>query len=121
MLPWEGPPPSQVLFSRRRRLHRTDDSLQDTIASAIYTSNSAKKTDVGVVLQRCLLCLGLLYLPFAALWWFIAPVLLALGQSQELADNCQVFLRILSFGAPGYIAFESVKKFLQVQGEHYRC
>lgn len=87
----------------------------DTIASALYTSNSPK-AEVGIILQRCLIALGLLYLPAALLWWFVKPVLLALGQGEELAINCQAFLRVLSFGGPGYIAFESVKKFLQCQG-----
>lgn len=88
----------------------------DTLASALYTSSS-HPTDVGVVLQRALLALFVVYLPFAVLWWFTHPVLLALGQGDELARNVQAFLRVLSFGAPGYIGFECVKKFLQVQGE----
>ncbi|KAK4701350.1 multidrug resistance protein, MATE family, partial [Phenoliferia sp. Uapishka_3] len=88
----------------------------DTLASAIYTSPNSKRTDVGVVLQRCFLALGLLVIPNTLLWWFIRPVLLLLGQSESLAVNCQAFLRVLSLGAPGYVAFESVKKFLQVQG-----
>ncbi|KAL8281045.1 hypothetical protein RQP46_006403 [Phenoliferia psychrophenolica] len=88
----------------------------DTLASVVYTSPSARRTDVGVILQRCLLCLGALFVPFGVLWWYIHPVLLLLGQTEELAVNCQAFLRILVFGAPGYIAFESVKKYLQVQG-----
>lgn len=96
--------------------HCADESEQDTIASAVFTSNSPK-TDVGVILQRCFICLGILYIPFAVLWWFIHPVLLLLGQTDELSRNCQAFLRVLSFGAPGYIAFESVKKYLQVQGQ----
>lgn len=92
------------------------DPLQDTLASAIYTSSESRKTDVGIVLQRCFLCLGVLYIPCVLLFWFMSPVLLFLGQSEELAANVQAFLRVLAFGAPGYICFESVKKFLQVQG-----
>lgn len=95
---------------------KADLAPQDTLASVIYTSPSARRTDVGVILQRCLLCLGLLFIPFGFLWWNIHPVLILLGQTDELATNCQAFLRVLVFGAPGYIAFESVKKFLQVQG-----
>ncbi|KAM0752386.1 putative MATE efflux family protein subfamily [Meredithblackwellia eburnea MCA 4105] len=88
----------------------------DTLASVVYTSSTANKTEVGILLQRCFVSLSILFLPFAVLWWFIHPVLLLLGQTEELAVNCQAFLRVLSLGAPGYIFFESVKKYLQVQG-----
>ena len=43
-------------------------------------------------------------------------MLLALGQEAMLCKNVQSFLRILILGAPGYIAFESLKKYLQCQG-----
>jgi MATE family multidrug resistance protein len=92
----------------------------DTLASSVYTA-SPNRTDTGVILQRCILILFALYIPVGVLWWFMRPVLLVLGQTEELATNVQSFLRVLSFGAPGYIAFESVKKFLQVQGRVQRC
>lgn len=44
------------------------------------------------------------------------PVLLALGQPDQLSKDVQRFLRVLIIGAPGYIAFESLKKYLQCQG-----
>lgn len=87
----------------------------DTLASASYTS-SAPKTDTGLILQRCIVALSLLFLPAGVLWWFIKPVLLLLGQDELLAIDCQRFLRVLSAGAPGYLLFESVKKYLQCQG-----
>ena len=52
----------------------------------------------------------------AVLWAFIEPVLLALGQEERLSYDVQRFLRVLIVGAPGYIGFESVKKYLQCQG-----
>lgn len=42
-----------------------------------------------------------------------------LRQTPDLAHDVQSFLRVLCLGAPGYIAFESVKKYLQVQGTYY--
>jgi hypothetical protein len=128
----------------------------DTLASSLFSSSSASPFEVGIVLQRAFIILYvdsppidtllwltsiasrfLLHLPFALLWCFISPVLLALGQTPQLASDVQSFLRVLCFGAPGticfikpplvsslnlnfslgYIAFESVKKYLQVQGE----
>jgi Na+-driven multidrug efflux pump len=45
------------------------------------------------------------------------PVLLALGQEAQLSKDVQSFLRVLIVGAPAYIGFETVKKFLQCQGK----
>lgn len=47
------------------------------------------------------------------------PVLLALGQPANLSKEVQIFLRVLIFGAPGYIGFESLKKYLQVNFEFH--
>lgn len=39
-----------------------------------------------------------------------------MGQPPALSRDVQQFLRVLIFGAPGYIGFESLKKYLQCQG-----
>ena len=44
------------------------------------------------------------------------PILLGLGQPKQLSEDVQKFLRVLTIGAPGYIGFESLKKYLQCQG-----
>jgi len=41
---------------------------------------------------------------------------LFLGQGARLSYDVQAFLRILIIGAPAYVGFESVKKYLQCQG-----
>lgn len=46
------------------------------------------------------------------------PILLVLGQQEDLARDVQFFLRLLIIGAPGYIGFESLKKYLQCQGKN---
>ena len=38
-------------------------------------------------------------------------------QEKRLSSDVQSVLRVLIIGAPGYIAFESLKKYLQCQGE----
>ncbi|OSX60071.1 hypothetical protein POSPLADRAFT_1149046 [Postia placenta MAD-698-R-SB12] len=86
----------------------------DTLGSQAFTGGD--RLAVSVHLQRCLVLLWLLFIPVAILWAFIEPVLLALGQEQRLSHDVQSFLRILIVGAPGYIGFESVKKYLQCQG-----
>ena len=45
------------------------------------------------------------------------PILLLLGQEKALSKDVQKILRMLILGAPGYIAFESLKKYLQCQGQ----
>lgn len=49
------------------------------------------------------------------------PVLLVLGQPEQLSKDVQKFLRVLILGAPAYIGFESVKKYLQCQGNVQHC
>ncbi|KAH9841949.1 MOP flippase [Rhodofomes roseus] len=86
----------------------------DTLGSQAFTGGD--RAAVSVHFQRCLILLWLLFVPVAFLWTFIEPVLLALGQEERLSYDVQRFLRVLIVGAPGYIGFESVKKYLQCQG-----
>jgi len=50
------------------------------------------------------------------MWANMAPILIALGQDEALSRNTQQYLRVLLLAAPGYIGFESLKKYLQCQG-----
>jgi MATE family multidrug resistance protein len=63
----------------------------------------------------------MLFVPVGACWTFVRPILLALGQSERLSADVEQFLRVLIFGAPGYIGFESLKKYLQCQGADSRA
>ncbi|PWN49136.1 MATE efflux family protein [Violaceomyces palustris] len=86
----------------------------DTLASPLYSARRYR--EVGLMLQRTCLLLLLLYLPVVLVWYRSSSVLAFLGQPEQLCDQVQSFLRVLAFGAPGYILFETVKKFCQVQG-----
>ncbi|KAF7289406.1 MATE efflux family protein [Mycena chlorophos] len=86
----------------------------DTLGSQAYTGGQV--TALSIHFQRCVVILWVLFIPVAAGWWFMGPILVALGQSTSLSYNVQTFLRILIAGAPGYIGFESLKKYLQCQG-----
>ncbi|KZT63964.1 MOP flippase [Daedalea quercina L-15889] len=86
----------------------------DTLGSQAFTGGD--RGAVSIHFQRCLALLWLLFVPVAVLWVYIEPVLLALGQEERLSYDVQRFLRVLILGAPGYIGFESVKKYLQCQG-----
>ncbi|KAG0164845.1 hypothetical protein DFQ28_009547 [Apophysomyces sp. BC1034] len=87
----------------------------DTLCSQAWTG-AHDKTLVGVHLQRALLILGIMFIPIACVWWNATTILLALNQEQELAHHAGLFLRVLLLGAPAFIAFEALKKFLQAQG-----
>ncbi|KAI0366659.1 MATE efflux family protein [Pilatotrama ljubarskyi] len=86
----------------------------DTLGSQAFTGGD--RPSVSIHLQRCIVLLWLLFVPVAILWAFIEPPLLLLGQEERLSRDVQSFLRVLLLGAPGYIGFESLKKYLQCQG-----
>jgi len=88
----------------------------DTLGSQAYTGGS-QKTDLSIHFQRSVLILWVILIPVCVLWSFIESVLLWLGQPPVIARDTQTFLRILTLGAPGYIGFESLKKYLQCQGK----
>ena len=86
----------------------------DTLASSSFTG-SADKHDLGVLLQRSFIVLGLFYIPVAILWLCSEPLFIALGQNAELSRDSAKFLSCLIPGGLGYIYFECVKKYLQAQ------
>ncbi|KAF8448854.1 mate-domain-containing protein [Boletus edulis BED1] len=90
-------------------------SALDTLGSQAFTGG-IHKTDLSIHLQRCVVLLWALFVPVAVLWFFIEPVLLAIGEPVSLCKDVQDIMRILIFAAPGFIAFESLKKYLQCQG-----
>ncbi|USW47739.1 Putative multi antimicrobial extrusion protein [Septoria linicola] len=87
----------------------------DTLASASFTG-SKNKHDLGIILQRALLVLGLFYIPVAILWLCSEPVFKLLGQEDYIARDSSKFLSVLIPGGLGYIYFECMKKYLQAQG-----
>lgn len=87
----------------------------DTLCSSAFTG-SKNPHDLGVLLQRAFIVLGLLYVPVAVLWIASEPVFLALGQPHQLSRDSSRFLRCLIPGGLGYIYFECMKKYLQAQG-----
>ncbi|MCJ1265665.1 hypothetical protein MMC22_005545 [Lobaria immixta] len=86
----------------------------DTLCSSTFTG-SKNPHDLGVLLQRAFIVLGLFYLPVAVLWILSEPVFKALGQSDQLSRDSARFLRCLVPGGLGYIYFECMKKYLQAQ------
>jgi MATE family multidrug resistance protein len=87
----------------------------DTLASSTFTGSS-NPHDLGIILQRAFLVLGLMYLPVSLLWFYSAPLFRALGQEEYICVDAARFLTALIPGGLGYVYFESLKKFLQAQG-----
>lgn len=88
----------------------------DTLGSSAFTASS-NKHDLGMLLQRALIVLSSFYGVVSVLWWFSEPVFRMLGQEEFICVQSSVFLRCLIPGGLGYVWFESLKKYLQAQGE----
>lgn len=89
----------------------------DTLASASFTG-SKNPHDLGIILQRSFIVLGLFYIPVVILWFVSEPLFNALGQEAYLAHDASRFLMVLAPGGLGYIYFECMKKYLQAQGTY---
>ncbi|PWW74619.1 MATE efflux family protein [Tuber magnatum] len=87
----------------------------DTLCSSSFTG-SKNPHELGILLQRAFVVLGVFYIPVAILWYFSEGVFLRLGQDPSLSTDSATFLRYLIPGGLGYIYFEAGKKFLQAQG-----
>ena len=87
----------------------------DTLCSSTFTG-SKDRHDLGVLLQRAFIILGLFYVPVAVLWFCSEPVFKALGQGEQISHDSARFLWCLIPGGLGYIYFECMKKYLQAQG-----
>lgn len=87
----------------------------DTLCSATFTG-SKNPHDLGILLQRAFIVLGVFYIPVCILWIFSEPVFLALGQDAQISRDSARFLSCLIPGGLGYIYFEALKKYLQAQG-----
>ena len=90
-------------------------TAMDTLCSATYTG-SKDSHDLGTLLQRAFIILGLFYIPVCILWVVSEPVFLALGQDAQISRDSARFLSCLIPGGLGYIYFETMKKYLQAQG-----
>ncbi|KAL8823291.1 MAG: hypothetical protein Q9191_005994 [Dirinaria sp. TL-2023a] len=86
----------------------------DTLCSATFTGSSDPH-DLGILLQRAFITLGVFYVPVAVLWFCSEPVFLALGQGKQLSHDSARFLMCMVPGGLGYVYFECMKKYLQAQ------
>lgn len=86
----------------------------DTLCPQAYGAGNFDMVSAHV--QRCLAFSYLIYIPCAVAWWYSRIWLSLFIDSREVVELTSTFLRVLTFGAPGYIFFENFKRFLQAQG-----
>lgn len=87
----------------------------DTLCPQAYGRGDFKA--VGMHFMRCTIFLMLLVVPISLVWILGAPVILSwiVEDDQVLIELACGYLKILIVGLPGFILFETLKKFLQAQ------
>lgn len=90
-------------------------SSLDTFLPQAY---GAKKYHlVGIIFQRCSLLIFTIMLFVCISWWLWAEdILVHFLPDKQSAVYASQYLKVTSFGMPGYILFETGKRFLQSQG-----
>ncbi|CAL9728200.1 ethionine resistance-conferring protein 1 [Monosporozyma unispora] len=87
----------------------------DTLCSQAYGARNYHL--VGVLIQRCAVITIIAFLPIMYIWWFWSESILAtMIPERELCHLAARYLKVTSFGVPGFILFECGKRFLQCQG-----
>ncbi|WBW75504.1 MatE family transmembrane transporter [Schizosaccharomyces osmophilus] len=89
-------------------------SALDTLGTQCFGSGNYEL--IGLHLQRILSVLCLLQLPIIFVWWNIEPILLFFKQDPTTCYLAGRYMRVLLLASPAYALFESLKRFLQVQG-----
>lgn len=85
----------------------------DTLCSQAYGAD--RRDLVGLYFQRCTAMILVTSVPLVFVWCYSAHLFSLVVPDKELAFLAQKFLRIMSLGTPGYICFETGKRFLQAQ------
>lgn len=94
------------------------DGLASCLDTFLPQAYGAKKYHlVGLVFQRCVMLIFTVMTFICIAWWIWAEhLLLKFLPDKQAAFYASQFLKINSFGIPGYILFETGKRFLQSQG-----
>ncbi|KAJ6444481.1 Multi antimicrobial extrusion protein [Purpureocillium lavendulum] len=86
----------------------------DTLCAQAY--GSGHKHLVGLQCQRMATFLLCLSAPVAVLWLFSEGILVYIVPDPESARLSSLYLKVMIFGIPGIVLFETGKRFLQAQG-----
>ncbi|KAH3673347.1 hypothetical protein WICMUC_003707 [Wickerhamomyces mucosus] len=86
----------------------------DTLCPQAYGRKDYKQ--VGLQFLKCTIFLFLISIPVSLVWIFGAPLILNfLVDDEKLISLATSYLSILAIGLPGFILFETLKKYLQAQ------
>ncbi|CAG8618095.1 5233_t:CDS:2, partial [Scutellospora calospora] len=86
----------------------------DTLCSQAYTSGKVQM--VGIYLQRAIIINLIGLIPIACIWWEAEQIFVLIGQDPKVSAQAALFLRYLLIGAPAFVMFENLKRYLQAQG-----
>lgn len=87
-----------------------------TLSAPLYTQVEARH-HIGHILQRTFLLSVITSAIVMIFWWNIGPILIALKQPRDLVVGMKAYLRAASLLLPALGLVESMKAYLQVQGE----
>jgi Na+-driven multidrug efflux pump len=95
---------SAPLFTlKSNNTSNTSKSKSKSPSSSTSQSHShSGKKEIGIIAQRGFILAHLCVLPMLVVWWFIRPIMIALGQPESLAEGLQGFLRWMMLYVPGY-------------------
>lgn len=85
----------------------------DTLCAQAY--GSGRKKLVGLQTQRMVYFLWMITIPIGIIWLCADRILEKIVPEKDVAKLAGLYLKIVLIGAPGYAAFESVKRYLQAQ------
>ncbi|KAH3684172.1 hypothetical protein WICPIJ_004854, partial [Wickerhamomyces pijperi] len=87
----------------------------DTLCSQAYGADKFQL--VGLQVVRCFTFAVSCFIPIAVLWWvFSYDILTMFIEDKALIAIAVRYLKVVSFGMPGFILFEVSKRYLQCQG-----
>lgn len=86
----------------------------DTLCSQAFTGSENPHL-VGIHFQRGMLLSIIIFCPISLIWWYSYDLLIFLNIDEELSTLCNLYLKYLLIGAPPFLIFENMKKFLQCQ------
>lgn len=87
----------------------------DTLCSQAW--GAGRHQALGLHLQRMGILVVVFYFCFVLPVWLNAEhIFNALGQGASLSANAALYLKYLAAGAPGFMLFECVRRYLQAQG-----
>ncbi|CAH7684662.1 mate-domain-containing protein [Phakopsora pachyrhizi] len=88
-------------------------SALDTLCTQAFTSGNPSRTSHYAMRTLLILCLFLV--PEFIFFWNAEAIFLLLQQNPPVAQKASQYLRVLSFGLPGYAVFEVTRRWLQSQ------